>query len=44
VTLQELRIEMSYPADGESEALLRRWAEQALPAPAASAGARGLIR
>jgi transcriptional regulator with XRE-family HTH domain len=26
VTLQELRIEMSYPADDSSDALLRRWA------------------
>jgi transcriptional regulator with XRE-family HTH domain len=31
VTLQELRIEMSFPADGESDALLRRWADRALP-------------
>jgi transcriptional regulator with XRE-family HTH domain len=31
VTLQELRIEMSFPADGESDVLLRRWADQALP-------------
>jgi transcriptional regulator with XRE-family HTH domain len=28
VTLQEVRIEMSFPADDESEALLRRWAER----------------
>jgi transcriptional regulator with XRE-family HTH domain len=27
VTLQELRIEMSFPADDTSDALLRRWAE-----------------
>jgi len=27
VTLQELRIEMSFPADDASDALLRRWAE-----------------
>jgi transcriptional regulator with XRE-family HTH domain len=31
VTLQELRIEMSFPADGESDALLRLWADRALP-------------
>jgi transcriptional regulator with XRE-family HTH domain len=29
VTLQELRIEMSFPSDEASEALLRRWAEEA---------------
>jgi transcriptional regulator with XRE-family HTH domain len=28
VTLQELRIEMSFPADDESDALLRRWADE----------------
>jgi hypothetical protein len=27
VTLQELRIEMSYPADDSSDAMLRRWAD-----------------
>jgi len=31
VTLQELRIEMSFPADDASDALLRRWAESRAP-------------
>jgi hypothetical protein len=36
VTLQELRIEMSFPADDESEALLREWAQGAAARDAAS--------
>jgi transcriptional regulator with XRE-family HTH domain len=31
VTLQELRIEMSFPADDDSDRLLRRWADQEVP-------------
>ena len=31
VTLQELRIELSFPADDASDALLRRWAESRAP-------------
>jgi transcriptional regulator with XRE-family HTH domain len=30
VTLQELRVEMSFPADEESDALLRRWGAEAI--------------
>jgi transcriptional regulator with XRE-family HTH domain len=33
VTLQEVRIEMSFPADDESDALLHRWAEEAALPP-----------
>ena len=36
VTLQELRIEMSFPANDESDALLRRWANEAAPSDASS--------